>query len=114
MVPDEMQNLPPWLVSALQNGVKHFGTMSDWTRTSGLGRSLSIELVRADVIPSVLIGNRPWIDIWGGLALLHEAAFTRQPIAVPGEARARELARKAELRAKAQQVRGGQGARRAR
>jgi hypothetical protein len=94
---------PPWL-AAIQAQVPQLGTIDEWCRASGLGRSLSIELINADVLPSVMIGNRRWVNIWGGLALLHDATNARRVIAVPGEARARELARKAELRAKARQA----------
>jgi len=105
MVTDEMQQLPLWLISAIRAQTPHFGTMGDWTQTSGLGRTLSNELADAGVLPTVMIGNRRWINIWAGLALFHEATNTKQTIAVPGETRERELARKAELRAKARQVR---------
>jgi hypothetical protein len=79
-------------------GVPHFGPLSVWCRHSGIGRSLSIEMVEAGTLPVVEIEGRKWIDIHAGLALLHEAAQTKAPVAIPGEHRTRALARKAAWR----------------
>jgi hypothetical protein len=105
---DETDNmLPAWLDAAIRAQTRHFGTMGAWVQASGLGRTLSIELADAGVLPTVVIENRRWVDIWGGLAVLHGAAYAGEVVAVPGEARARELARKARIRAKVRAERNG-------
>jgi hypothetical protein len=79
-------------------GIPHFGSVTEWCRHSGLGRSLSLEMVEAGTLPVVVIEARRWVDIHAGLTFLHEAAQSKSPVAIPGEHRTRELARKARLR----------------
>jgi hypothetical protein len=79
-------------------GIPHFGPLSVWCRHSGLGRSLSIEMATAGTLPVVEIEGRKWVDIHAGLAMLHDAAQSKAPVAIPGEHRAQELARKARMR----------------
>ncbi len=79
-------------------GVPHFGSLRVWCNVSGLGRSYSLELIEAGVLPTVEIENRRWIDVWAGLRLLHEAAETKTPVGIPSALRQAELARKRGLR----------------
>ena len=78
--------------------VPRYGRIPTWCRYSGLGRSLSIEMVQGGVLPVVEIEGRKWIDIHAGLRLLDEAAQAKTPVVIPGEHRTRELERKARIR----------------
>jgi hypothetical protein len=75
-------------------GIPHFGSVTTWCEVSGMGRSLSLEMLDAKSLVSVEIEGRRWVDIWASLAKLHEAAQAGTPVNIPGPGRAEELARK--------------------
>jgi len=86
-------------------GIPRYGRLPTWCQYSGLGRSISLEMLDAGVLTFVEIEgagehgrSQKWIDIHHGLKLLDQAAQAKTSVAIPSEQRARDLARKARLR----------------
>lgn len=79
-------------------GVPHFGSVADFCRITGFSRSFALDLKAGGLLVLLTIENRDWIDIPATLKRLHEAAANGQPLTIPGETRAADLARKTRLR----------------